>query len=77
MYNLSLPNLSATLLLDVYRSSPNYQLTLCTLYCAVPFIATCVDITRTVFRDRLVLHLLGEALILVAKLLISSNGYTS
>ena len=51
MYNLSLPNLSATLLPDVYRSSPNYQLTLHALYCAVPFIATCVDVTRTVFRD--------------------------
>ena len=48
-----------------------------TLYCAVLYIAACVDISRMVFRDCSVLHLPGEALILVAKLSNSSNGYTS
>ena len=47
------------------------------LYCAVPFIVACVDISRTVFWDRSVLRLPREALILVAKLSNSSNGYTS
>ena len=47
------------------------------LYCAVPFIVGCVDISRMVFWDRSVLRLPGEALILVAKLSNSSNGYTS
>ena len=37
--------------------------------CAVPYIAACVDISRTVFRDHSVLHLPGKVLILVAKLL--------
>ena len=39
------------------------------LYCAVPYIAACVGISRMVFRDRSVLNLPGKALILVAKLL--------
>ena len=48
-----------------------------TLYCAVPYIAACVDISRTVFRDHSVLCLPGKALILVAKLINSSHRYTS
>ena len=40
------------------------------LYCAMPFIATCVDAVGTVFWDRPVLRYPGKALILVAKLLL-------
>ena len=47
------------------------------LYCVVPFIVACVDVSRMVFWDRSVLRLLGEALMFVAKLLNSSNRYTS
>ena len=47
------------------------------LYSAVPFIVACVDISRMVFWDCLVLRLPGEALVLVAKLSNSSNGYRS
>ena len=61
MYNLSLLNLCATLLVDLLCWRAYWQLrlnslTLCwptdlTLYCAVLYIVACVDVSRTVFRD--------------------------
>ena len=56
MYNLSLPNLCATLLvsllcLRVYWRLLCYKMSVSTLYCAVPYIATCVDVSGRYFRD--------------------------
>ena len=51
MYNLSLPKLCATLLLGAYRGVLTKN-DCSTLYCAVPYIVACVDVSRTVFRDR-------------------------
>ena len=76
MYKLSLPKLCATLLVTLC------SLAVCSLpmlmpecaivlYCTMAQIVSCVDITRTVFRDRSVLHLPGKALTLVAKLLLN------
>ena len=61
MYNLSLPKLCATLLVGSLLRAPVLEcdwlanwlrLTLFSLYCTVPYIAACVDVSRTVFRDR-------------------------
>ena len=65
MYNLPLPKLCATLLVDPTALLESLLMTdwpidwLLTdwltdfvLYCAVPYIAACVDVSRTVFRDR-------------------------
>ena len=65
MYNLSLLNLCATcsslvtLRLPTARVPDCYSLlfnslssALCALYCAVPYIAVCVDASRAVFWDR-------------------------
>ena len=57
MYKLLLPMLCATLLVDptaLLESLLANALwtTDFALYCAVPYIAACVDVSRTVFRDR-------------------------
>ena len=54
MYNLSLPKLCATLLVDPTTAAGEStgECTLTTdfaLYCAVPYIAACVDVSRTCF----------------------------
>ena len=50
MYNLSLPELCAALLVDPLSLS--HAVILTSLYCAVPYILACVDVSRTIFRDR-------------------------
>ena len=54
MYNLSLLKLCATLLVDPLLLVLVLECDWLTvaLYCAVPYIAACVDVSRTVFRDR-------------------------
>ena len=59
MYNLPLPNLRATLLvasaqlsLTADASELTASESLSVLYCTVPYIAACVDVSRTVFLDR-------------------------
>ena len=68
MYNLPLPNLCATLLTDVYQSNAS-SANVPALYCVMPYVVTCVDVSGVVLWDYSVLCLSGEALILVAKLL--------
>ena len=51
MYNLSLPKLRATLLVGPLSLTNAGWLTF-PLCCAVPYMAACVDISRTVFWDR-------------------------
>ena len=57
MYNLLLPKLCATLLVGPTALLESVlvsvlSLTDLALYCAVPYIVACVDVSRTVFRDR-------------------------
>ena len=55
MYNLSLPKLCATLLvgpLSLADSEALPRVTDFALYCVVPYMAACVDVSRMVFRDR-------------------------
>ena len=47
MYNLSLPNLRATLQVGLLCLKGNRQ-NAPTLYCAVPYVVACVDVSRTV-----------------------------
>ena len=51
MYNLSLPNLCATLLVAPLSLKSTDEIPHA-LYCVVPYIAACVDVSRTVFQDR-------------------------
>ena len=50
-YNLSLPNLCATLLGAPLLLESTHGITL-TLYCAVPYMAACVVVSGTLFWDR-------------------------
>ena len=50
MYNLLVPKLCATLLVDLLLWLTNANAP--TLYCAVLYIVACVDVSRKVFRDR-------------------------
>ena len=52
MYNLSLPNLCATLLVDPTALLESVLANVSTLYCVVSYIVACVDVSRTVFWDR-------------------------
>ena len=53
MYNFSLPNLDATLLVDLLCSGAYWQLLSHTVLCGDLYtVYACVDISRTVFLDR-------------------------
>ena len=61
MYNLSLPKLCANLLAGLLSLSSTSRLPVTdgvtsqsdfALYCAVLYMVACVDVSRTVFRDR-------------------------
>ena len=52
MYNLSLLNLCATLLVDPLCLRAYQQLRVSTLNCVFSYIVACVDVSRTVFWDR-------------------------
>ena len=74
MYNLPLPKLCPTLLVASQLSWSNAQVQMQNanvpaLYCVMPYIAACVDVSGTVLLGHSVLHLPVKALILVEKLL--------